>query len=252
MRDRNWFDSLAANGMNGRVRKIIPGGLLIAVEGIDGAGKTTVAALLAQFFGERGIPCAISKEPTGLKWGTEMRNSAAEGRLTLEEELRLFILDRKDHVERAIGPALDDEFVVILDRYYWSTAAYQGARGADVAEIIAANESFAPKPDLWLLLDVDPQEGLRRIQARGDEPNSFEEAQGLAKAKEIFNQLSKSEPNCVRLDASATLREVHQNALLAMQRKAMNKISASGLGLEQLNATLVLMGGDPLEEKNAG
>jgi dTMP kinase len=240
LRDRNWFDSLAANGMNGRVRKPIPGGLLIAVEGIDGAGKTTIAALLAQFFGERGIPCAISKEPTGLKWGTEMRNSAAEGRLTLEDELRLFILDRSDHVERAIRPALEEECVVILDRYYWSTAAYQGARGANVAEIIAANEAFAPKPDLWLLLDV----------ARGDEPNSFEEAHGLAQAKEIFIELSKSDSNCVRIDASVTLRQVHQLALLAMQRKAMNKISASGLGPEQLNATLVLMGGDPISEAN--
>ncbi len=234
--------------MNGHVRKPIPGGLLIAVEGIDGAGKTTIAALLAQFFGERGIPCAISKEPTGLKWGTEMRNSAAEGRLTLEDELRLFILDRQDHVERAIRPALEEESVVILDRYYWSTAAYQGARGANVAEIVAANEAFAPKPDLWLLLDVDPQEGLRRIQARGDEPNSFEEAQGLAQAKEIFIELSRSEPNCVRIDATVSLRQVHQLALAAMQGKAMNKIAASGLGPEQVNATLVLMGADPISE----
>ncbi|MDB6134193.1 MAG: tmk 1 [Verrucomicrobiales bacterium] len=108
----------------------------MAVEGIDGAGKTSVSALLAQWCGERGIACTYSKEPTGLKWGQELRRSAKEGRLTMEEELRLFELDRREHISRAIQPALDAGGIVILDRYYWSTAAYQGARGADVAKIM--------------------------------------------------------------------------------------------------------------------
>lgn len=67
----------------------IPGGLLVAVEGIDGAGKTSISALLAQWCGERGLACMISKEPTGLKWGQELRRSAKEGRADLSRELVL-------------------------------------------------------------------------------------------------------------------------------------------------------------------
>ena len=81
-----------------RMKRPIPGGLLIAVEGIDGAGKTTVAATLAQWCGERGLLCALSKEPTSLEWGRKLRESAATGRLTLEEELDMFHKDREDHV----------------------------------------------------------------------------------------------------------------------------------------------------------
>ncbi len=110
----------------------IPGGLLIAVEGIDGAGKTTVAAILAQWCGERGFACNFSKEPTSLQYGKILRESAKTGRLSAEEEVELFFKDRQEHVKRSIGPALADNSVVVLDRYYWSTAAYQGARGGEL------------------------------------------------------------------------------------------------------------------------
>src|SRR4051812_36123605 len=118
------------------MNQLIPGGLLIAVEGIDGAGKTSVAALLAQYCGERGIACVVSEEPTSLKWGRELRRSAQEGRLTLDAELEFFRKDREMHVAGTIRSALEQGHVVIVDRYYWSTAAYQGARGADPARVI--------------------------------------------------------------------------------------------------------------------
>ena len=124
------------------MKALIPGGLLLAVEGIDGAGKTSTAALLAQYCGERAIACTLSKEPTSLKWGTELRRSAQAGRLTLDEELRLFRLDRAMHVRGTIQPALDAGWIVIVDRYYWSSAAYQGARGA-------GRSSGAPQPLAW-------------------------------------------------------------------------------------------------------
>ena len=125
----------------------IPGGLLVAIEGIDGTGKSTVAATLAQWCGERGLACVFSKEPTSLSHGQKLRQSMETGRLSIDEELELFRLDRKEHVERSIGPALKENSIVILDRYYWSNAAYQGARGVDYQQIIASNEAIAPVPD---------------------------------------------------------------------------------------------------------
>ena len=177
----------------------IPGGLLVAIEGIDGTGKSTVAAILAQWCGERGLACVFSKEPTSLSYGQKLRESADTGRLSIEEELELFRLDRKEHVERSIGPALAENNIVILDRYYWSNAAYQGARGVDFDQIIAANEAIAPVPDLILFMDVEVRSGIGRIHRRGDRPS-------------------------VRIDASKDLRAVCAEALRVFKDAACKKI----------------------------
>lgn len=197
----------------GRMKSVVPGGFLVAVEGIDGAGKTTVSALLAQFFGERGLCCAYSKEPTGLSFGRQLRESAKTGRLKVEDELDFFLKDRIDHFQRAIGPALQAGAVVILDRYYWSTAAYQGARGVDPLKIIAENEAHVPRPDLVFLLDVAPETGLERVRVRGDIPNEFEKVAALANARSIFRDLQDAFGSfSVCIDTRTGLRDVHQKA----------------------------------------
>ena len=178
----------------------------MAVEGIDGCGKTTVAGLIAQYCGERGIGCCLSKEPTGVGPGAKLRESAKAGRLTPEQELQLFLDDRKAHVERSINPALQLGYVVVLDRYYFSTMAYQGARGLDPADIQSRNEAFAPVPDLLLLLDLSPEEGLERIRKRGDTPNDFETIESLRGCKKIFDSLDT--PYLRRISANAPVAEV--------------------------------------------
>jgi dTMP kinase len=188
-------------------------GLLVAIEGIDGAGKTTAATLLAQYCGEKGVACLLSKEPTGNQWGRELRETAKAGRLTLEKEMELFVADRREHVARAIQPALNEGSVVILDRYFYSTAAYQGARGADVAGILATNRSFAPEPHLTLLLDLDVAEGLQRIRKRGDKPNHFENVEGLTAAREIFLQTCAH----AKIDANEAPSDVWKQILAAFR-----------------------------------
>jgi dTMP kinase len=166
-------------------------GFLIAIEGIDGAGKTTQSHFLQSALIDRKIPTIRTKEPTTGKYGQILRDSALTGRLSAEEEVEVFIKDRKEHIETKIDPALKEGKVVIVDRYYFSTAAYQGCRGLDPVELLSANEAFAPEPDLLIVLDIDPQLGLQRIRTRGDRANLFEQTSTLTKARQIFNSINR-------------------------------------------------------------
>jgi dTMP kinase len=125
----------------------------------------------------------------------------------LEEELELFEADRRQHVQELIVPALDRGAWVVLDRYYFSTAAYQGARGANPQEILRRNEAFATQPDLVLLLDCAPEVSLERVRARGDVANEFERLDALERVRDIF--LSIQRPFIRRVDASVSPEAVY-------------------------------------------
>ena len=115
--------------------------------------------------------------------------------------------DRRQHVEELITPSLAAGKVVILDRYYFSTMAYQGARGFDPAEIRRLNEAFAPVPDLLLIMDLDVDSALERIGVRGDTANEFEKRENLERCREIFLSL-RNEPFARVIDTRGTLDEV--------------------------------------------
>jgi dTMP kinase len=168
---------------------VVPGGLLVAVEGIDGAGKSTQVRALGERLRGAGLEVVQTHEPTGGKWGQLLRASAQTGRFSPEEELNLFLEDRKEHVEALLRPSLAAGKVVLVDRYYFSTAAYQGPRGFDVAELLRRNEAFAPRPDLLVLLELEPKEGLGRVGARGDKANAFEREESLAQSAQVFRAL---------------------------------------------------------------
>ena len=182
-------------------------GLLIILEGIDGTGKSTQAKRLGAWFEARGREVVLSREPTDGPWGRKLRESAATGRLSPEDELEYFLKDRRQHVEEVIQPGLDAGKVVILDRYYFSTMAYQGARGFDPAEIRRKNEEFAPRPDLLVILDLDVDTALERIGARGDTANEFEKRGSLQRCREIFLSLA-DEPFARVVDSGSSLDDV--------------------------------------------
>lgn len=163
-------------------------GILVAFEGIDGAGKTTQLRRLEQLLTLAGLPFASTKEPTQGVWGQKIRASAVHGRMELKEELDTFLLDRQEHVSQLIEPSLAANKIVLVDRYYFSTVAYQGARGIDPAYLLQVNE-FAPEPDVLVILDVEPTVGLRRIRERGDSADLFEKEDELGRARTIFQSL---------------------------------------------------------------
>lgn len=191
-------------------------GTFIVIEGIDGTGKSTQARLLAGWFEALGREVLVSREPTDGPWGTKLRQSAASGRLSAEEELECFLEDRRQHVEELIAPALATGKVVVLDRYYFSTMAYQGARGFDPDEIRKLNEAFAPRPDLLLILDLDVDAAHGRIGARGDSANEFEQRDSLERCRQIFLSL-KDEPFVRVIPSNASIDEVAQRIQQAVR-----------------------------------
>jgi len=185
-------------------------GVLVVFEGIDGAGKTTQLARLADRLAAAGLPVVRAKEPTEGPHGARLRASARTGRLPAAEELALFEADRREHVATVLAPALARGDVVLLDRYYFSTAAYQGARGLDAAEILARNERFAPAPDLLVILEVPVDVGLARIRARGDgDGNLFERREALARCAAIFAALDR--PWAIHVDGTRPPDAIHRD-----------------------------------------
>lgn len=161
-------------------------GVLIVFEGIDGAGKTTQAEILLTKLKKKGFDVVYFQEPSRGKWGSIIKEKALlPDSLTPEEELELFQRDRKENVKRNLKPALKKK-VVILDRYYFSTVAYQGAKGIDPEWIKSSNEKFAIKPDLVFILDIEAKKGLKRIEDRKRKDKLFEREEYLVKVREIF------------------------------------------------------------------
>jgi len=190
--------------------------MFIVFEGIDGTGKSTQVNLLAEALRAMGHEVITSKEPTDGPHGKRLRQSAETGRLSPQEELDLFHLDRCEHVENLIKPSLKRGAIVILDRYFFSTMAYQGARGFDPAGIRRTNEAFAPIPDLVFILELDPDTALERIGVRDGEANEFEQREALQKCHDVFATLN--DPFIRRIDAGQTPEEVHIQVLESLPR----------------------------------
>ncbi len=199
-------------------------GILIAVEGIDGAGKTSQVERLCEALTNVGETVCRSKEPTNGQFGRLLRESAHSGRMDPHEELATFIADRREHCDTVIRPALDRGEVVILDRYFYSTIAYQGPlTGHHPCDLYQQMREF-PIPDATYLIDVPEAVGLHRVSAsRGDTPNHFERLESLAIVRQAFLDLRECADEICLIDGQPDMRAVyHQiidNVVHVLQRK---------------------------------
>lgn len=190
----------------------LPRGFLVVLEGIDGTGKTTLANALESMLVSRGHRVVQTREPTQGPYGLRIRQIAANGRehVSAEEEFQLFHADRKEHVERVVRPALESGAIVIQDRSFYSTVAYQGERGLDRARLLAESRAIAPDADLLFVVDLAPEAALRRIRAsRGMGGDDFERAEALHRVRASFLSL----PNKIVLDGSKLPGDVALEAL---------------------------------------
>lgn len=195
-------------------------GFLLALEGVDGSGKTTQARLLAVSLLQQGREVVLTQEPTDGPVGQKLRRylQGPSRNLSPREELDLFLADRREHVEQVIKPALAGGRIVITDRYYYSTAAYQGALGLDPEEILAANEAFAPRPDLVFLFILPVSQALARLQ-RARQVSEL--APYLERVAAIYDTLPG--PHIQRVDAGATSQALHAT-LLEITMAALGKL----------------------------
>jgi dTMP kinase len=179
-------------------------GRLIVFEGLDGCGKSTQVVRLAAALRAAGHEVLVTREPTDGEYGQRIRSLAKSGgAVSHAEELRWFIEDRREHVAGVLEPALAAGRVVICDRYFLSTVAYQGARGANADELLESSEAEFPIPDLVVLLEITPEAGLARVHDRGQAIEAhFEDLKYLTAVDSIFRRIDRS--YLVRIDGSAT------------------------------------------------
>ncbi len=191
-------------------------GLFITFEGIEGSGKTTQMKLLAQWLAVQGLPCLLTREPGGPPIAERVREILLDplhAEMLPETELLLYNASRAQHTGQWILPALEAGKVVLCDRYYDSTFAYQGAarsQSMDFIRLLTAFATFGRAPDLTFLLDLPVDEGFKRIDDRQldrleQEDRAFHE---LVRAE--YLQLAASQPERFRvLDATLTVPELH-------------------------------------------
>jgi dTMP kinase len=185
-------------------------GILIAFDGIDGAGKTTQVLLLKSALEGIGETVVVSKEPTDGEWGQKLRDSALTGRMPFDEELEAFIRDRQDHLSRKVIPALEAGSVVILDRYFYSTIAYQGILVADHATIEQRIRANVVAPDAAYWMDLPADLAVGRVISRDGRPNLFEHQEDLDKAGKIFRRIAEADPVLRKVDATLLVPALHQ------------------------------------------
>ena len=188
-------------------------GSFISFEGGEGAGKSTQIRRLAETLRGRGFDVVVTREPGGSPGAEAVRHvllSGAAEPFGSKMEAVLFAAARSDHVEQVIRPAVERGAVVLSDRFLDSSRVYQGVTGGLDTGFMQALERVAINgmmPDLTLILDLDPVEGLRRAgERRGDETADRFEKETLAiheQRREAFLDIAHREPErCVVIDAS--------------------------------------------------
>ncbi|MGR3474009.1 MAG: dTMP kinase [Sulfitobacter sp.] len=162
------------------IEKTRTSGLFVTFEGIDGSGKSTQARLLADHLTAQGHDVVLTREPGGSPGAEEIRALVLQGdpdRWSAQTEILLFTAARRDHLERTIRPALDAGKVVICDRFADSTRMYQGLSRGDLRQMVDDLHALmiGVEPDLTLLIDMDPANGLERALSRQTAEERFED-----------------------------------------------------------------------------
>ena len=193
-------------------------GLLVSLEGPEGAGKTSVLEALIPILEDRGVEVLTTREPGGVLIGEKIREvilDPSHTEMDPKTELLLYIASRRQHLVEKVLPALAAGKLVIMDRFIDSSVAYQGfGRGLDIDAIDWLNE-FATdglKPDLTLYFDIEVEEGLARIAANSDREINRLDMEGLdlhRKVRQGYLSLLEKEANrIVKIDASLPLDQV--------------------------------------------
>lgn len=208
-------------------------GLLVSLEGPDGAGKSSVLEALVPILEENGHQVVTTREPGGVPISEAIREVILDQRNTEMDgktELLLYIASRRQHLIEKVLPALESGKLVIMDRFIDSSVAYQGfGRGLGVSDIEWLNR-FATdglKPDVTLYFDLDVEEGLARIARNKNREVNRLDLEGLDMHKRVrqgYLYALENEPDrIVKIDASQTLESVVQDSLAILNKRLNDK-----------------------------
>ena len=209
-------------------------GLLITVEGVEGSGKTTHCKRLGQWLGARGLEVVLTSEPDGTPLGSAIRGLFEQDSMppTPLTQTFLFMAARQQHVAQVIRPALARGAVVVSDRYADATLAYQGFGGGMELETIRDLNALATggvMPDLTILLDLDPAEGIRRIS---DRPLDAFEKMDMGfhrRVREGYLEIARAEKNrVVVLNAAQSKDALHAAVVHAVEGLLLKQGASRG------------------------
>ncbi|MEX2583590.1 MAG: dTMP kinase [Gemmatimonadota bacterium] len=212
------------------------GGLFLAFEGVEGSGKSTQASLLTDELRRLGHAVVHAREPGSTPLGERIRSLVLDESglgIPPRSELFLMLAARAAFVEQVVRPALGDGGVVIADRFELSTLAYQGAGRGLPSDQIAACNRFATEglsPDATVLLELSPDEGLRRQIAASKRPDRMEsETRAFhERVARGYTDLATTLDGVVRVDASGTIEDVRQRVITALARRFPETFAQSG------------------------
>ncbi len=199
-------------------------GLFITLEGVEGAGKTTQAKMLAAWLSALGLDVLETREPGAGPVGAQIRQvllNPANTELAPMTEALLLAADRAQHVAETLRPALAAGKIVVCDRYADSFFAYQGyGRGLDMAELRALNDAAAGglAPDITLLLELPPEAGLARTKLRGESDRMEQEQLDFhRRLSDGYRQLAEEDPQRIKqIDAAQSEARVQADMRAAL------------------------------------
>ncbi len=181
-------------------------GFFLVLEGLDGAGKTSIANRLRSSLEKKGVNTHYTYEPFNTLYVDALKEHYNEYRDAYLDALT-YAADRLVHARIDIIPYLEKGYMVICDRYYYSSAAYQAAQGAPIEWVLEVNR-YAPKPDLVIYLDVDPEIGLSRRQGLSSRLPEYEKVDFLKRVRENYLWLVKR-GYMIMVDANRDFEEVY-------------------------------------------
>lgn len=201
-------------------------GIFITFEGIEGCGKSTQAKLLAEYLQKRGIEVLSTREPGGPKISEEIREillSNANDEMIPRTEVLLYMASRSQHTGEWIIPALKSGKIVISDRYFDSTIAYQGAARKIERKIIDTLTTFATfglKPDITFLVDLPVEVGLSRIEQNNADRLERESLDFHRKVRAGFLKIAEQEKDrYIILNGADTVNEIHREIIKKIDEK---------------------------------
>lgn len=196
-------------------------GTLVALEGIDGSGKSTLWSSLSEVFPAATMTC----EPTATWYGQTVERSLKKEGADPLAELFLYLADHAAHLADIVSPALDRDELVISDRYVGSRIAYQGVTLAEagfeepMGFVEQAHEPWSRRPDLTIYVDVPPAVGARRSEGT----NKFERRAFLSRVRENYEWvLERASEQCVRIDGTQQPAKVCASAVSTIEKCVSN------------------------------